>query len=564
MKKAFKITASALLIALLLCSCFGLHAAVRRGAAELDFLALDDQFVCRSFLREDTLVLITTQINKDAAQEESPSESEEVQPADPEEVIRLIVCDLRKMKITTNTVVDTNGGYYSDCAIDGDRILITAAPLSEDDEFRRITLDFSGNRISESAAPQTDSQPLVRGLVTAELAEADNCRFIISRERLGAVFTEDCDTAYITDIAKDGSLLCAYGSSVAVYDGGAVYIRDFAQKQTIRQAADVGEIYQITAASMNDKYFFYCKDSTDEDGNVIRETPYLWQYSASDDRSPITNLTTIRADEIKANTLAVAENITKQFGVNIIIEEDPEGIPIFDYTFEPMEYTLYQNMQLRVIGDSLAAYPSGLFSELLKRYKLKVALYPVATAAEGGKNTVSGVTFCPALLDTEQVSTVPTAICLDGGCESTVYHELSHVLENVFSQNEMFFGWDWDQLNPDGFEYDGGYDEYFSNSDSSTLDWIFEAGGNPNDWYFYDRYAKTVQTEDIARIFENLMTYDRESGNSEWLKSPHLYQKSKLLCDLMRNCFDSVKNAESVKWEENLKSSADKKTAPEE
>ena len=114
------------------------------------------------------------------------------------------------------------------------------------------------------------------------------------------------------------------------------------------------------------------------------------------------------------------------------------------------------------------------------------------------------------------------------GLKSTLCHELMHNIE--FKMNSNIYD-KWFKINPKKFEY-----QYTYKIDASSKYTISEE--DKNNVYFFDYYAKSYPTEDIARIFENICDHEE---NSVLLEYPHLLEKANLLKETMEKYFPSLK-----------------------
>ncbi len=116
------------------------------------------------------------------------------------------------------------------------------------------------------------------------------------------------------------------------------------------------------------------------------------------------------------------------------------------------------------------------------------------------------------------------------GLKSTLCHELMHNTEYKMDSNIYE---KWFKMNPKKFEY-----QYTYKIDASDKYTISEE--DKNNVYFFDSYAKSYPTEDIARVFENICSQEE---NSPILEYPHLLEKANLLKETMEKYFPSLKEA---------------------
>ena len=138
-------------------------------------------------------------------------------------------------------------------------------------------------------------------------------------------------------------------------------------------------------------------------------------------------------------------------------------------------------------------------------------------------------------------------------------HEFLHLIENAMGYIESergggheLFG-RWELLNPPGFDYHWVYTDGQGNTVSGTGNYI----GMDNTWtdvdevYFVDGYSTAYPTEDRARVFEYIATYEPYSdAMPEYFKGEHMKLKVSYLCACLREMFESVANSPDVFWEQ--------------
>lgn len=140
----------------------------------------------------------------------------------------------------------------------------------------------------------------------------------------------------------------------------------------------------------------------------------------------------------------------------------------------------------------------------------------------------------------------------------TIHHETWHAVEQrILDEKTDAFNYDglWDELNPDGFEYQYNFDNYYENDDyfKYTIPW--DEYSDPDDVYFMQIYSTVTEMEDRATLIEAVMgsSYRSAFANGtksgyEWITSfPHL--KAKL--DYMGRQTEEIFG--SVYWEQNRK-----------
>lgn len=304
----------------------------------------------------------------------------------------------------------------------------------------------------------------------------------------------------------------------------------------------LGEIYNSFCAVPDTRqiYFF----STTEDGAYARiyrwDADLLPSGDTTDYIGPYYTLTNPDEAGIAA-CRTYADEIGEKYGVRILIAEDAVA-------FQPWDYSIIQEYQVPVIEDALARldallalYPKGMLSDAAwstpdgrLNIALSRALY--GNAESGSLDSADGVQF----FDNDGNSYL--AVVIGWNMEQTLYHELYHALENrLMSASSALY--DWEYLNPDGFDY------FYSYTDARVdQDFDYTEG---EDRYFIDPYSKTFPREDRARIME----YAMAEGNEAYFETEQMQAKLLAICKAMREAFGLKKSPDTYLWEQYLQTS---------
>lgn len=139
----------------------------------------------------------------------------------------------------------------------------------------------------------------------------------------------------------------------------------------------------------------------------------------------------------------------------------------------------------------------------------------------------------------------PVAVDITSGqVKNTYAHEFWHATENrIGDLDESALDLAaWEDLNPAGFRYPGDAREGYWEDTQYT----YFYGDPDEEVYFVDPYGKTNAKEDRARLMEYIMCSDWEA--KQMMKHPVLKAKLQLLCDAIREAFDTT-TWEDVRWE---------------
>ena len=127
--------------------------------------------------------------------------------------------------------------------------------------------------------------------------------------------------------------------------------------------------------------------------------------------------------------------------------------------------------------------------------------------------------------------------------ESTIYHEISHVIDKrlawdaLLREGALYSEDAWMSLHPEGFQYAMSYTDY-----PKELDQYLEAR------YFVSGYSMTFPTEDRATLMESAM------DGSFWIFEPGSPCREKLqyYAACIRDCFDTTGWPAVTLWEKVL------------
>ena len=233
---------------------------------------------------------------------------------------------------------------------------------------------------------------------------------------------------------------------------------------------------------------------------------------------------------------AFAQTMGDEYGVDIMIWEDPIALQPGGYAFEAEYQVAAYERDLVVLKRILGTLPEGFLED-------------AASGTNSGRLTISLVRSLGNDTDHNgQVKKYGTQYWLDESAyialemgpmlEQAFYHELSHLIDNrVFSTTLAYDAWT--ELNPDGFSYDYSYLPNRYREDEIYLE--------GEDRAFVDTYSMTYPMEDRARILE----YAAVPGNAEVFESKIMQRKLQTMCMGIREAFklDSTAN---YPWEQYL------------
>ena len=200
-----------------------------------------------------------------------------------------------------------------------------------------------------------------------------------------------------------------------------------------------------------------------------------------------------------------------------------------------LEYkvTVYQRY-LAELEKALSNYPDGLLRKLGNSSgngKITISLVRAAYGdnALGSLDSADGLHFY-------HNGNVYLALVMNDNFLGTLYHELFHTMDTYVLNHSIIYD-NWDQLNPEGFEYDN---DYIANQFREDYQYLEE------DRWFIDMYAMSYAKEDRARIMEFAM----QQGNEEFFASEHMQKKLATLCLGIRTAFGLKSHSGVLAWEQ--------------
>lgn len=188
----------------------------------------------------------------------------------------------------------------------------------------------------------------------------------------------------------------------------------------------------------------------------------------------------------------------------------------------------------------LSLYPEGFF----KQFKNSMGEGGIRFLLVGEIESNNGTVGCA--YENGEWQFVAVDVRMGEGLDGIICHEIWHSTENIIlSKDYSAFDIDkWSSINPKDFKYNETEDV----PDKDQLRWTYNSGAT-KDVYFVDSYGRTNAKEDRARIMEYFMAHEDDA--KQLIKYPAIKQKLKMMCDAVRNNFDTT-GWENVRWEKYL------------
>ena len=302
-------------------------------------------------------------------------------------------------------------------------------------------------------------------------------------------------------------------------------LEDCGYPWSIRANGATGEIYVLTDILSTGQRILYRWDTAAL--STGDETVYSGGYYTLDD-----------PDEVGLAWLETqAQEIGDRYGVQILLGEEAVAKEPWDYDMTAEYQVPVLRWALGELETLLEAFPEGMLTDAVANtpdgvLRICIVRYLQGSAESGSLDTADGIQFW---YDDNQY----IALAVGENMGRTLYHELYHVLESrLLSDSSACY--DWEYLNPDGFDYD--YD-YVANQYREDYQYLED-----EDRYFIDMYSMSFPKEDRARILEYAMT----GGNERFFQSEHMQAKLLALCKGLREAYGLEKSPDTFLWEQYL------------
>lgn len=320
----------------------------------------------------------------------------------------------------------------------------------------------------------------------------------------------------------------------------AYYDLNYGMRTSSVELTGCGYPGSVIGNGTDGKIYLLCRNDTEGE-----ETIYCWDTEAlpSEDETVYTGAR-YTADHPDTEGLEAcrtyAREIEKRYGVRILIGSDAVADQPWDYTME-IEYQVpLIRRDLELLDQALGNYPEGLFKTAAAATPSDVLTICLVRKLQGRPQSGS--------LDTAEGTqywvdeNAYIALGVGQNTERNLYHEMFHVIETkVLSDCTAYY--EWEKLNPEGFEYDYDYAANQNRVDDQYLEDKTRA--------FIDSYSMSFPKEDRARIMEYAMI----SGNESFFQSETMQKKLHQLCLGIRQAFDLENVQEEFLWEQYLDTS---------
>ena len=382
---------------------------------------------------------------------------------------------------------------------------------------------------------------------------------IISQHRIVTVFSEDLSAQTAFDLGDRDGFEWENGAYYAVStqgrdDGGLVPVFIDCRAKTAAQA-DLGEerAYRILQCNVPGESLYLVASETGTDTDIGHMNLYIVDPARLSFTQRMADALPETTENVQAQILAnreflraAADSIEEDFHVTVLLGDECAQAEWFGYTFDstdaPGADTSCEVSQILLsVRRHLETFPKGYFDtfrndegECGLRYLIVKDLYDTYNPG-----------FIPGGCMFQVWDWYNIALDMDEYIEysATVAHETWHAVEMyIFIQKTAAFdSWEWNQLNPPGFE-EYTYDpENYYDAGAGMEAYLFGEGDDP---YFARNYSLVGDNEDRATLIEllyNRSLADTPAESAEAMRAyPHLRAKLDFMAERVREFFGTV------------------------
>lgn len=344
-----------------------------------------------------------------------------------------------------------------------------------------------------------------------------------------SVFLDDPENVYIADNDNAFNVISTnakqvLSSSYGENDTSITYcLTDYDSLVNRKIKIEYGEYSYPGISSMSEKYSVI--SVCDETG----QSRTITVINNSCGTASTADITKIAATDIEDKINSIRDEIKNKYGVETELAKEYNENSIPNDYFYDNNYSKGQILlAMYDFEKCLSTFPAEFYSEIINSEAGfdKLKFYFVGNFdSEKNSNDVSA--YC-SNTDGE----LYIVYSVNGFTYSTFCHELMHAMEYRISDNVPYLYDEWNQLNPDGFEY-----TYFDNEKNPFYE------NEENQQYFIRDYGTNNELEDRATVFEEVC--DSEFRNDEspwWAERKPLSEKASYLKTAIRKSYPSLSN----------------------
>lgn len=293
------------------------------------------------------------------------------------------------------------------------------------------------------------------------------------------------------------------------------------------------------------------------DAGTGRSSVWLWDFEAYPIDSPL-DASDTRIALIAAENKQMADEIRETFGIRVFHGTPGASFEDGFYKGDIEWNELRIHAAMKILREVLARYPAGMLEEMRVPPVDHIDVYFCGYIS---RTSDEGIMTAAALTSTD--SDARYIVCNLGNLSEmarNLGHEFMHVMEDRIEAVCAGTGSKmleyWLGYVPEGTGGPGYYFSYLDEDGNELSDTAYTgddplAADMPDTVWFVDAYAKANPKEDRARIMEYL--FDSKDELPAAFGSIHLMEKARYLCAVIRECFPSARDAETLPWERLIK-----------
>lgn len=246
------------------------------------------------------------------------------------------------------------------------------------------------------------------------------------------------------------------------------------------------------------------------------------------DRVDLANIDVLETDkniDFSNYNIRIINSIRDTYGIDIYYGKMPElesvnAIPLTD---ENVAFDI-----LKEVNSVLSMYPKDLIKEIeAEGYELSIYLVDYFT------------TNVQALANRNSIGQMKIYMSNTDDLQRALHHEYYHILDYYIrlQSNESLVYINWDNYNPNGFEY-------IENVDEITSKYVYKGQIGA---YFVTPYAKYSEKEDRAETFAEMMTASKDE--LFFLEGEPIRGKVDIIKSVLNDTFRTVRNGPALAWE---------------
>ncbi len=350
------------------------------------------------------------------------------------------------------------------------------------------------------------------------------------------------DRKLSVELDKTEHLQAVYGGYLAVgniYNTSVIKFYDLVKGKLVSELSFDEDIYATNVVFKEDGTAFIIISS--EKGNEL----YVYDVpSAAKNAEMDVGYLLCNDEEMRRLTYDIAAEIYENTGAELVYGSEGNDFVISDYVaqVETDVYTIYN--AVNTVRDTLALYPDGMLREAWEDGYSGLRIYLCGTIYGVGGDSLSEA----GAFVSDEGRYLVIVMDVTEDLATNLPHELSHVFDrrigSVSSENALDWLWHWEAVAPGEDAYTFMYAEYESN-----MRYTIYGEDNPDNVWFIDGYSRVSPTEDRARIMEYL--FSREDGTlNQVFQYENIKNKAVLYSHILRQCFPSCAEADTLYWEE--------------